>query len=1067
MVDHLVRHNQRARHALWQLQRAEKRRSTRRVKAAVREFLDVVGDMSPSHPDRPACLENLGAACCHWRRWTSDPAAIDTLAYVTELVVSGISEGQQEREGFRRNIRLLVAPLVAGPEKPPGLLSRLTPIAREAALSRDADLRLTFLESLVPCLEESFELTQDSAVLEELIAVERERSRSVPPGSPEMWTYLGNLGGHLLRLALLTGRRETFEEAARVGRQACELGAHDDGHASRLSSFGTTLHALYTWVTRNPATLDEALQYGREAVAAAPSGHPHRASCLSNLMIVLCARFEVSRNLDTLREAVRLGREAVSLAEPDGMGRARYLGNLSGVNQELFKRTADERAIHEAVDCATRAVELTPPDTVLWLNRLSELANALHIWSSGPAAVNEGRAPRPRQAHVTTAPSGDSHSQPVVDSTSALQAAVGMAQKSVAVALPNDRHHPARLSNLSIVARAAFAADGNPAMLRAAVDAAQAAVSAAPADSAMREAALLALAQALALGSDALAALPRMRRCCEELASGTAAPRTRALAHIGLGRTAMEADDAETAVAAYQQAVEQLPIIATRSLLRADREHGLAELAGLPAEAASAALSLRQPERAVLLLERARGLLVREGLGAQHNFDAVHRADPSAAAEFLRLRDLLAEMDRSSSDLYASSLPLGGPDDAARSARRHDLVEAWERLLARIRRISGQENFLCPPSMAQLRQQAIDGPIVLVNVSRHRCDAILLTGDAPVRALPLNFHARHLHNRIDALQAALEGVSKTTDTDARADSEKLILDELAWAWKHIAQPVLAELGLLASTPRHAGEAPRIWWCPIGVAAFLPLHAAGDYSADAEGPGLSVMDHVVSSYTATVAGIRPERTRRPTDEAPVGAERRVLIVEMADTPGVPSLPGAHAEAMRLARRVIDPTLLAGGEATREAVLTALPKHRVVHFACHAVTDSRFPALNRLLLHDHLSAPLTVLDLAAQPISRGDLAYLSACQSAQTNEALADEAVHIATAFQLAGYRHAVGTLWRVDDRSAGRIADHFYESLAPSFRPEETARALHEAVRALRNDAPEKPSRWAAHIHLGD
>ncbi|WP_216651350.1 CHAT domain-containing protein [Actinomadura litoris] len=37
------------------------------------------------------------------------------------------------------------------------------------------------------------------------------------------------------------------------------------------------------------------------------------------------------------------------------------------------------------------------------------------------------------------------------------------------------------------------------------------------------------------------------------------------------------------------------------------------------------------------------------------------------------------------------------------------------------------------------------------------------------------------------------------------------------------------------------------------------------------------------------------------------------------------------------------------------------------------------------------------------------------------ALADEAIHLAAAFQLAGYRGVIGTLWPVADRPAVRFA----------------------------------------------
>jgi CHAT domain-containing protein len=60
---------------------------------------------------------------------------------------------------------------------------------------------------------------------------------------------------------------------------------------------------------------------------------------------------------------------------------------------------------------------------------------------------------------------------------------------------------------------------------------------------------------------------------------------------------------------------------------------------------------------------------------------------------------------------------------------------------------------------------------------------------------------------------------------------------------------------------------------------------------------------------------------------------------------------------------------------------------------------------------------------------------------------------------------IATLWPVADAAAGRIATDFYTELGPSLDTDDTARALHRAVRALREDALDRPSLWAAHIHL--
>ncbi|MDQ3990295.1 MAG: CHAT domain-containing protein, partial [Actinomycetota bacterium] len=85
---------------------------------------------------------------------------------------------------------------------------------------------------------------------------------------------------------------------------------------------------------------------------------------------------------------------------------------------------------------------------------------------------------------------------------------------------------------------------------------------------------------------------------------------------------------------------------------------------------------------------------------------------------------------------------------------------------------------------------------------------------------------------------------------------------------------------------------------------------------------------------------------------------------------------------------------------------------------------------LFLGDHDSDPLTVASLAPIRLDQARLAYLSACRTAfNPSTDLADEAIHLTTAFQLAGYPHVVGTFWEIDDALAVRIADTFYAALA--------------------------------------
>ncbi|WP_405787723.1 MULTISPECIES: CHAT domain-containing protein [unclassified Streptomyces] len=68
----------------------------------------------------------------------------------------------------------------------------------------------------------------------------------------------------------------------------------------------------------------------------------------------------------------------------------------------------------------------------------------------------------------------------------------------------------------------------------------------------------------------------------------------------------------------------------------------------------------------------------------------------------------------------------------------------------------------------------------------------------------------------------------------------------------------------------------------------------------------------------------------------------------------------------------------------------------------------------------------------------------------------------------GYRHVIGTLWSVYDRSAAAVSATVYEELTAGgrFSPARSAHALHTATRRLRDAEPDRPSAWMPFAHIG-
>ena len=67
----------------------------------------------------------------------------------------------------------------------------------------------------------------------------------------------------------------------------------------------------------------------------------------------------------------------------------------------------------------------------------------------------------------------------------------------------------------------------------------------------------------------------------------------------------------------------------------------------------------------------------------------------------------------------------------------HDATSRWNDVVERIRRMKGWSNFLLPSPFSDLQKAAAAGPIVIVNMSAYRCDAIIVRDAHPPLLVPL------------------------------------------------------------------------------------------------------------------------------------------------------------------------------------------------------------------------------------------------------------------------------------------------------------------------------------------
>ncbi|MFI1256158.1 CHAT domain-containing protein [Streptomyces netropsis] len=722
-----------------------------------------------------------------------------------------------------------------------------------------------------------------------------------------------------------------------------------------------------------------------------------------------------------------------------------------------------------------------PPEDAARLTSLAGLADALRLeaQSTGSLAALDDAIALCRQAVAGSRPDSADHASylaglgdalrlksETAGDREALLESVTVLRDAVTAAPEGSPHRATCLTALGNALRLRAHATGDSGALSEAVENLRAAVEASGPRPLDQAASLLSLGGTLwgaAQTDGGSAALDGALASWEHASRIEQAPAHLRIEAAGRsGRAAIERGEIARGDAGLTLAVNLLPELASWHIDLIDRERLLSDFLGLASDAAACKLMLDAPAAALHILERGRGVLFSKLLELRPDLGVLRSTAPELATEFEEL----------ARDLSVDWLTLGAEPRPPHSGRllaaegeaadaRHRAARHLEELIARIRTLPGLGEFLQPLPADRLLDVGKDAPVVVVNVSRYRSDALILTGGG-LRVVPLpHLEAQAVHDRVNHFLGAVREPGQGGGFESRVARQQTVLHTLEWLWDAMAEPVLRELG--HDRAHREGEPwPRLFWCPTGLLSLLPLHAAGYHGpAAADAPSRTVMDRVVSSYTTTVRDLLLGAAEQTVAHDGPSAPAPDPLVVLPNASGAPALPGAEREARFLTTRFPAARLLSGREATWAAVRRALPTRRWAHFACHAMSDLDHPLNSGLLLTDRM---VPVRDICRTPLDSVRLVVLSGCGTSQTGTELADEAIHIASAFQTAGARHVIGTLWPIVDEIAEKFATLFYARLASGTT--DPAFALHVATRELRDAYPAMPVLWASLTHLG-
>lgn len=511
---------------------------------------------------------------------------------------------------------------------------------------------------------------------------------------------------------------------------------------------------------------------------------------------------------------------------------------------------------------------------------------------------------------------------------------------------------------------------------------------------------------------------------------------------------------ASRSIEAGKQALEVLHHQNNRSLNRGDQEQSVSEFSDIAVETCSFALQAgHDPAEALEILEMGRGAILGLLIEDRSLISELAVAYPETAALFEKLRDDIREPVRTGMDA-------GSRYEVV--AQRDRTVQALDQCLKDIRALPGQERFLRGPSAAQLRDRTIEGSIVIVSIASLRSDAIMVSQSA-IKTLPLPELSQ-----VKVKEWIQQETTRYRTRPEKGEKNRSYCEFLKWLWSGCVAPILQELNV-ANEPTSA-ILPRIWWIGAGLAAFLPFYAAGDHSSASTE---NTYSRAISSYAPTIKALGYARERSSVVQKLNTEEPELLVVLMPTTPNVGDQAVGDlkvTEELSEIQNTVMPILPVQSllHPSCNKVLQKLSQCDMAHFACHGVSDPNDPSNSYLILQrpgeDPGSLPiadkLTVQQISDSTLGRARIAYLSACSTAENRaERLADEVIHLASGFQVAGFPHVIGSLWPSDDTVCVKVARMFYQRIA-------VASALHDAVMEIRTRWPKQPLLWAQYIHIG-
>jgi CHAT domain-containing protein/tetratricopeptide (TPR) repeat protein len=442
-------------------------------------------------------------------------------------------------------------------------------------------------------------------------------------------------------------------------------------------------------------------------------------------------------------------------------------------------------------------------------------------------------------------------------------------------------------------------------------------------------------------------------------------------------------------------------------------------------------------------------------------------------------RRLHAEYDRAWRELGAlSAAGTSEPRDELQR-RLRDVRFQQDGLQARIRAASPRLSALRYPRPLDLpaTRQALDRGTLLLSYSIGKDRGLLFAAgpeEGTFQVFRLAVTKAQLEDDVRRFRTFVEQSRRTAD---RATVLRF------------ASPLSARL--LAPAASQIARATRLLVLADGPLHFLPFAALADPGARRPRFLVEAAPIATAASVTVFSQLKSERRERtafrvsafgdPTYPPLAAADAAEPALRGALRSGLrlDPLPGSRAEVESL--RAIFPWtshLYLGPAATEEQVKALGRDSTIVHFACHGILDERSPLDSALALtipteprEGQDNGLLQAWEIFEQVRLDADLVTLSACQSALGKEIGGEGLLGLTRAFQYAGARSVLASLWSVGDTATAVLMKRFYGYFKAGRPKDEALRSAQLdllAGRAAGTDLDAShPFYWAAFELAGD